>query len=296
MKPLLRRLSAFREIARTPDPFEQEHKLFWANRYVSRHVLHAHLDDETDAASRKRPEIQKQCRWIDQIFRQRQRIRESSVQDRHRVLDLGCGPGLYARELQADGYHVTGLDVSPASIRYARRHSVDSPDQAVYRCVDYTTVSLPETTYSLVLCIYGGMGTMSDETQSNLLTRIYRSLLPGGILIFDAFTEAYAEDEKLDTDWHYIPANGFWMRSPHMLLERSYVFETHRAFANAYTTISLSGRARRYLVWHRYYDTVELYERLKNIGYTGILHHADLSGTPWYSGSKWIGMVAIKPE
>ncbi len=296
MKPLLRRLSAFREISRTPAPFEQEQTLFWANRYVSRHVLHAHLDDETDAASRKPSEIHKQCQWIAQAFRQRQRVRESPDRDRHRVLDLGCGPGLYAQELQTEGFHVTGLDVSPASIRYARRHSVRSPDTATYRCVDYTTVNLPEKTYSLALCIYGGMGTISDKTQEDLMTRIYRSLLPGGILIFDAFTEDYAEDEKLAPDWHYIPGNGFWMRSPHMLLERSYVFETHKAFANAYTTISLSGKSRRYLVWHRYYDPAELHDRLTNIGYTDILHHADLNGTPWYSGSKWIGMVAKKPE
>ncbi len=33
-----------------------------------------------------------------------------------RVLDLGCGPGLYARRLEAAGADVTGVDLSRVSI------------------------------------------------------------------------------------------------------------------------------------------------------------------------------------
>lgn len=38
-----------------------------------------------------------------------------------RVLDVGCGPGIYAQQLLARGAKVTGLDVSPAMLAQAQR-------------------------------------------------------------------------------------------------------------------------------------------------------------------------------
>jgi SAM-dependent methyltransferase len=38
-----------------------------------------------------------------------------------RVVDLGCGSGIWARELVDAGYQVTGVDISPAMIGLARR-------------------------------------------------------------------------------------------------------------------------------------------------------------------------------
>lgn len=42
-----------------------------------------------------------------------------------RVLDAGCGPGLYAEELVARGATVTGMDASPEMVRLARRRLGD---------------------------------------------------------------------------------------------------------------------------------------------------------------------------
>jgi predicted TPR repeat methyltransferase len=43
-----------------------------------------------------------------------------------RILDLGCGPGLYTQRLASLGHTCVGIDISPASIAYARR--VQHPD------------------------------------------------------------------------------------------------------------------------------------------------------------------------
>src|SRR6476659_1023640 len=37
------------------------------------------------------------------------------------VVDLGCGSGLWARELDRAGYKVVGIDISPAMIQIARK-------------------------------------------------------------------------------------------------------------------------------------------------------------------------------
>src|SRR4051812_31221494 len=40
-----------------------------------------------------------------------------------RVLDLGCGPGLWALELAPQVGHVTGIDIAPAFIEYANEQA-----------------------------------------------------------------------------------------------------------------------------------------------------------------------------
>jgi len=40
------------------------------------------------------------------------------------VLDVGCGSGYFTRHLAADGFAVTGMDVSPEAIRYAQSQAV----------------------------------------------------------------------------------------------------------------------------------------------------------------------------
>lgn len=296
MKRRLSRNTEFQNACRTPGLFEQEDRLFWAERYISRHVLQAHLDEESAAASRKPDRIRTECDWLASEFHARNTVGTEDRVGVHQALDIGCGPGLYSLRLQEHGFRVLGLDISPSSIRYARKHSVRTRGSAEYRRADYTKVEFEPNSFSLVTCVYGGFGTVSDDTQKALLENIYRSLLPGGILVFDVFTKEYAENEQLDTDWHYIKRNGFWSAKPHILLERSYRYENDSAFANSYTTITRGGKVSRYLVWHRYYEPSEIHARLTTSGYEDVAHYADLSGTPWYSGSAWIGFVARKPN
>lgn len=53
--------------------------------YIAKNMLAAHLDLNNDAASRNLKTIKKTIRWI-----------ETKIPKKGRVLDLGCGPGLYS--------------------------------------------------------------------------------------------------------------------------------------------------------------------------------------------------------
>jgi SAM-dependent methyltransferase len=62
-----------------------------------------------------------------------------------RMLDIACGRGRHSRILAARGYDVTGIDLAPSSIAYARRFSNDHLDFYVHdmrrtlctNCFDY---------------------------------------------------------------------------------------------------------------------------------------------------------------
>src|SRR5579864_1012102 len=93
-----------------PVPFDSTAELDWGNPEYARRLLREHLDQTHDGASRRRSVIAGQVR----------RLRRLLPAAPARILDAGCGPGLYAVPLAAMGYSVTGVDVSEAALRHAR--------------------------------------------------------------------------------------------------------------------------------------------------------------------------------
>ena len=67
-------------------------------------MLEAHLNPEIDLATRKLDFVRQSAEWIAQTA-------DPAV--RPRLLDIGCGPGIYAELFCQNGFDVTGLDFSP---------------------------------------------------------------------------------------------------------------------------------------------------------------------------------------
>ena len=100
------------KINRRPKPFERYTRLeLWNDEHISKGMLDAHLDPNTDWASRNKKFMDKSINWIVSHFK---------VGENTRIADFGCGPGLYTTPLAERGADVTGIDFSENSIRYAR--------------------------------------------------------------------------------------------------------------------------------------------------------------------------------
>jgi len=107
------------------------------------------------------------------------------------VLDLGCGAGVpVARTLAADGYEVTGVDVSEVQIRRARR----LVPRARFLRADATRVELPAESFDAVVCLYTLIHLPLDE-QPPLLGRIANWLRPGGWLLATTGQRAWTGTE-----------------------------------------------------------------------------------------------------
>ena len=83
----------------------------WTESHVARQMLAYHLDPDQDIASRNHRFIERSVGWLSQTF---------DLASGKQVLDLGCGPGLYANELAALGARVTAVDFSEHSLAHAR--------------------------------------------------------------------------------------------------------------------------------------------------------------------------------
>jgi SAM-dependent methyltransferase len=96
-----------------------------------------------------------------------------------RVLDAGCGPGLYADELLARGARVTGCDASPQMIELARRRVGDRADLRVHSLDDPMPWRGDETV-DVALCALAYHYVNDRQT---FLGEMHRVLTPAGALV-----------------------------------------------------------------------------------------------------------------
>ncbi|VEJ56456.1 class I SAM-dependent methyltransferase [Pragia fontium] len=126
------------------------------------------------------------------------------------IADLGCGYGWFCRSAREQGAaQVLGIDLSQKMLNKAREMTAD--DAITYQQGDLEHLQLPENTYDLV---YSSLTLHYIENLSGLLATVYRSLLPGGYLIFSAEHPIYTApkqpdwlvDEQGQKSW---PINGY---------------------------------------------------------------------------------------
>ena len=250
--------------------FETGDSNIWTDPYIQRQMLKEHLNPESDGASRRNESVRKITEFI---------IDHSNPGGR--LLDLGCGPGLYTSILANEGYDVTGIDFNGASIEYAVRKRGDIR----YMLGDYIE-GYPDGKYDTVIMIYCDFGTHSDDNRDRLLKNIYDSLDYEGVFIFDVFTEDLLKDKHEGQSWDYAPEGGFWDNGEYLLLGHTFHYPEDRAFAYQYNLLAGEG-TKHFIVWDRYYSKDEITAVLRKIGFRSVaIHNNILESNNFTSGSE----------
>lgn len=106
------------------------------------------------------------------------------------VLDLCCGTGQLARHFLEHGYRVTGLDLSPAMLHYARQNTCAAlaTGQARFVHGDAADFTLEER-FGLVVSTYDALNHLPDlESLQRCCHSVAAVLLEDGWFIFDLNT------------------------------------------------------------------------------------------------------------
>lgn len=278
-------LALLQHLQQKPASFEPGEPLFWNDPHISTQMLAAHLNPNIEAASRQPETIAASVAWITETL---------DLQQGDAVLDLGCGPGLYAARLAQRGLTVTGVDYSEGSIAYARQYAEDHNLAVDYRCQDYLSLA-DEASYDAALLIYGDYCTFDPDQRSRLLENVHRALKTGGHFVLDVTTRPHREKYGAQNRWT-ISQGGFWRPGRHLVLEQGFDYPDAKIYLDQSIVIEPDGKLTVYRNWFQDYDREMITSELAEGGFEVVQVYSDLTGNPFSTDSEWIGVEAKKAE
>ena len=97
------------------------------------------------------------------------------------VVDLGCGSGLWARELAQARYRVLGIDISEAMVSLARK----KVPEAEFMVESLFEADIPPCDAVTALGEVLNYLFHPENELVRLFRRVYDALVPGGVFVFD---------------------------------------------------------------------------------------------------------------
>ena len=241
-----------------PALYEKGTAVMWTDEHISKQLLEIHLHPDIDLASRKKATIEKTINWI---FTQ---VEAKEL----KILDLGCGPGLYTQQIAQKGHKVTGVDFSKNSIDYAKKQAKVNKLEIEYIKKNYLDLDLPENKFDLVMMIYTDLGVLLPEERFQLLGKIEKALKPGGTFIFDVLNDRDLDKKVSPKNWE-ASVQGFWRNTPYLTLSESFFYELEKVILNQHI-VAEDEKTSVYRFWTHYFSHDDLKRLLKPFDFTGI--------------------------
>jgi SAM-dependent methyltransferase len=106
------------------------------------------------------------------------------------LLDVACGRGRHARMLAAHGYDVTGIDLAPDSIAFARQYENDHLHFYVHDMRQILCTNCFQYAFNFFTS-FGYFGTRRENL--NTIRMVGTALRPNGTFVLDYLNARYAE-------------------------------------------------------------------------------------------------------
>ncbi len=151
----------------------------YSDYQFSRRILKDHLCQEHSLGSRPLAEIKEHVQFL---------LDNNILKRGMKVLDLGCGPGLYAKIINLiDNISInyTGVDISPGAIEYAKSLSLPPYYTFIEKDIISFTKEENVSTYHLIMLFYEVFNFFCDEDVDLLLKNIKRILDKDGVVFLE---------------------------------------------------------------------------------------------------------------
>ncbi len=277
-------LSLILRYSQKPPLFEPGEARFWDDPHISKSMLEAHLNPDHDAASRRPDTIDREVEHL---------VSSGTLRPGDRVLDLGCGPGLYASRLAGKGMKVTGVDISQRSLNYAIAQAKEQGLDIDYRCMNFFDIDYSGD-FDAAIQTHGEMCTFPDAKRDELFAKIHQTLKPDGLFIFDVTTRAQRAKAGKQNGW-YASDGGFWRSGTHLVLEQGFDYSEDNVWLDQYTVVD-EEKISVYRNWFHDHTLQSIRQALQNTGFVIVNVWNDLAGTPYEEGGDWIAIVSQRSK
>jgi len=267
-----------------PRPFEfYTASDLWTDEHTSKQMLAFHLNEENDVSSRTAVFIDRSVGWIASHF---------NVGTGTKIVDFGCGPGLYATRLVQKQASVTGIDFSKGSIKYAQEVAIREGLSIHYVNQNYLEYETDER-FHLILMIMCDFCVLSPLQRRKMLTKFHTFLVPGGSVHLDVYSLNAFEQREETAIYESNLLNGFWSPNKYYGFLNTFKYEKEKVILDKYTLIE-ADRSRTVYNWLQYFSPEALEREFVEFGLTIEKFYSDVAGSPFSTDSKEFAIVARK--
>jgi SAM-dependent methyltransferase len=238
--------------------FQKSKESIWTNEHISKTLLEAQLDESMNAGSRKPKNREIIVNWINK------NIKPSS-----RIIDLGCGPGLYSYDLGKLGHYVFGINFNKAS--YEKKKKNKTIENLIeYKYCDYLIDTFTGK-FNLAIMIFCDFGVLIPNDQIVLMNKIKNILDDDGIFIFDVFGLSAMENINETRHWTISHGNDFWSNEPYLLNTEIKKYEDVNTIGTRYYLINQNtGKINEFILWDQYYNEKSINKLMEDNGFNVI--------------------------
>jgi SAM-dependent methyltransferase len=254
----------------SPLPWVEGDNIPWHDPEFSEQMLKEHLSQDHDHASRQLTIIDKHVKWIHNVLLSRIPTR---------ILDLGCGPGLYTHQLSLLGHGCVGVDYAPASIDYAIGKARQEMVSSQYVLDDIRTADYGDN-FGLVMFLYGEFNSLSPIDARSIMGKAYHALMRDGILLLEPHTYLGVKERSVPRTSWYSGQAGLFSSAPHIgLVERMWDEIWHTTTIRYYIIDEATCNITRFAQSAQAYTKKELSTLLTNCGFKDIRFLPSLTGS-----------------
>ena len=281
---MVKMFRSLEKINTRPEPFQfYTADSLWTDEHTSEQMLSYHLNGEVDLSSRNSAFIDRSVSWISAHFK---------VGPETRIADFGCGPGLYTTRLAQRQAHVTGIDFSKRSIRYAQEVAAREGLSIRYVNGNYLDFETDDR-FQLILMIMCDFCALSPEQRKRMLKKFHMLLEPGGSVLLDVYS-LKAFDQREETAMYETDLlDGFWSPNPYYGFLNTFKYEDEKVVLDKYTIIE-AARTRTVYNWLQYFSPKTLMKEFEESGFVVEKLYSDVTGASFDSEYSEIGIVARK--
>ncbi len=273
-----------KEINSRPSPFQfYTADELWTDEHTAKQMLEYHLNESIDLSSRNRKFIEKSVEWMASQF---------GIDDKTRIADFGCGPGLYANRLAERGAVVTGIDFSENSLKYAGKTAAEKGLAVNYELSDYLDYETSDR-FDLILMIFCDFSVLSPEQRKKLLSKFRTLLKPDGTVLLDVYSLNFYNQREEAAIYERNHLNGFWSPDDYYCFANTFKYDEEKVMLDKYTIIEES-RKRTVYNWLQCFSKESIIKEFEENGFKVEDIFSDVAGNQFDPESNEIAVVAKK--